>query len=106
MSVTDLLWKNSTTKRLAVILFSCFAWFFSMLKSPCVSVWHWDFSLSVDYIEGRSNSELSLRVYLYMLLFLEIRTSTKCGSTFQDCILYWSKCLQQIIALFEKCNLQ
>lgn len=38
MSVTDLLWKSSMTGRLAVICFDCFACFFNMLKSPCVSV--------------------------------------------------------------------
>lgn len=29
MSVTDLLCRNSTTERLAVIFFGCFAWFFN-----------------------------------------------------------------------------
>lgn len=40
MSVTNLLWKNSMTERLVVIFFDCFAWFFNMLRSPCVSVCH------------------------------------------------------------------
>lgn len=38
MSMTDLLWRNRTAERLAVIFFDCFVWFFNMLKSPCVSV--------------------------------------------------------------------
>lgn len=59
------------------------------------SVTVWDFSLSVDFVERSSNSELSGRVCLHTLLFVE--DWNFCEVWKQVLGLWWSKGLQKLL---------